>query len=217
MAADVVDGLLRRYLVETTVQRLAAYRKYREQSGPYWTVKGLERVHWRPLYDQVQVDIKLIEKHHYRTKAFQRTLTAVRTRFCGQVSLAEELLPLSVLKDFYVRHDAYARLALEYPDATVHRDALPWATVRAYRETFEGEAMPSTLVGCMRSALDRARRVAGQGYVSLSRACASATLVCAYVSLQCENLFRRQCWYRSSVPAANRSCRDVYPTTDFNV
>ena len=96
MAADVVDGLLRRYLVETTVQRLAAYRKYREQSGPYWTAKGLERVHWRPLYDQVQVDIKLTEKYR-RTKAFQRTLTAVRTRFCGQVSLAEELLPLSVL------------------------------------------------------------------------------------------------------------------------
>ena len=112
-AVDVVDGLLRRYLVATTVQRLAAYRKYREQSGPYWTVKGLERVHWRPLYDQVQVDIKLTEKYRRRTQTLQRTLTAVRTRFCGQVSLAEELLPLSVLKDFYVRHDAYARLALE--------------------------------------------------------------------------------------------------------
>ena len=160
MVADVVDGLLRRYLVETTVQRLAAYRKYREQSGPYWTVKGLERVHWRPLYDQVQVDIRLRrENRRYQSKVFERTLTAVRTRFCGQVSLAEELLPLSVLKDFYVRHDAYARLALEYPDATVHRDALPWATVRAYRETFAGEAMPSTLALCMRSALDRARRV----------------------------------------------------------
>ena len=124
MATDVVDGLLWKYLVETTVQRVAAYRKYREQSGAYWTVKGLERVHWRPLYDQVQVDIKLINKH-YRTKVFQRTLSDVRTRFCARVSLAEELLPLNVLKDFYLRHDAYARLALEYPDATLHRDALP--------------------------------------------------------------------------------------------
>ena len=52
-AVDVVDGLLRKYLVETTVQRVAAYRRYREQSGVYWTVKGLERVHWRPLYGQV--------------------------------------------------------------------------------------------------------------------------------------------------------------------
>ena len=52
-AIDVVDGLLRKYLVETTAQRVAAYRRYREQSGVYWTVKGLERVHWRPLYDQV--------------------------------------------------------------------------------------------------------------------------------------------------------------------
>ena len=73
MATDVVDGLLRKYLVETTVQRVAAYRKYREQSGAYWTVKGLERVHWRPLYDQVQVDIKLTEYKHYRTKVFRRT------------------------------------------------------------------------------------------------------------------------------------------------
>ena len=145
MATDVVDGLLRKYLVETTVQRVAAHRKYREQSGAYWSVKGLERVHWRPLYDQVQVDIKLIECKRYRLKVFQRTLSDVRTRFCAQVSLAEELLPLKVLKEFYLRHDAYARLALEYPDATVHRDALPWATVRAYRETFAGEAMPCLL------------------------------------------------------------------------
>ena len=61
-----------------------------------------------------------------------------------------------------MRHDAYARLALEYPDATVHRDALPWATVRAYRETFVGEPMPSTIAVCMKSALNRARQVAVQ-------------------------------------------------------
>ena len=39
-AADVVDGLLKTYLVESTVQRVAAYRKYREQTGVYWTVPG---------------------------------------------------------------------------------------------------------------------------------------------------------------------------------
>ena len=100
MPVDVVDGLLRKYLVQTTVQRVVAYRKYREQSGVYWTVKGLERVHWRALYDQVQVDIKLTETHNYRTKVFQRTLSDVRTRFCAQVSLAEELLPLNVVRDF---------------------------------------------------------------------------------------------------------------------
>ena len=137
---------------------------------------------------KVQVDIKLTERVNYRTKVFQRTLSDVRTRFCAQVSLAEELLPLNVLKDCYMRHDAYARLALEFPDATVHRGALPWATVRAYRETFAGEPMPSTVAVCMKSALNRARQVAAQGYVSVPRACASATLVCAYASLQCENL-----------------------------
>ena len=164
---------------------------------------------------KVQVDIKLTERVNYRTKVFQRTLSDVRTRFCAQVSLAEELLPLNVVRDFYLRHDAYARLALEFPDATVHRDALPWATVRAYRETFAGEPMPSTVAVCMKSALSRARQVAAHGFVSVPRACASATLVCAYASLQCENLFRQQCWFRSSVPAASRSFRDVYPTVDF--
>ena len=68
----------------------------------------------------------------------------IRTTFCAQVSLAEELLPLNVLKDFYFRHDAYARLALEYSDATMHQDALPWATVRAYRETVAGEKSDKT-------------------------------------------------------------------------
>ena len=165
---------------------------------------------------KVQVDNRLqVSYRRYSSKSFQRTLSDVRTRFCAQVSLAEELLPLNVVRDFYLRHDAYARLALEYPDATVHRDALPWATVRAYRETFAGEPMPSTVAVCMKSALSRARRVAAQGFVSMPRACASATLVCAYASLQCENLFRRQCWFRSAVPEASRSFRDVYPTIDF--
>ena len=59
---------------------------------------------------KVQVDIKLTERVNYRTKVFQRTLSDVRTRFCAQVSLAEELLPLNVLKDFYLRHDAYASI-----------------------------------------------------------------------------------------------------------
>ena len=203
------------YCSKYLVQRVVAYRKYREQSGRYWTVKGLERVHWRPLYDQVRVNVKLTEYRHYRTRVFQRTLSAVRTNFCHSVSLAEELVPLPVLKDFYVRHDAYARLALEFPDTTLYRDALPWATVRAYRQTFAGEPMPSTVALCMKSMLNRARQVALQGYVSLPRACASATLVCAYASLQCENFFRRQCWYRSSVTEANRSFRDVYPAVDF--
>ena len=124
-------------------------------------IKGL---HEMP--PKVQVDNRLqVSYRRYSSKSFQRTLSDVRTRFCAQVSLAEELLPLNVVRDFYLRHDAYARLALEFPDATVYRDALPWATVRAYRETFAGEPMPSTVAVCMKSALSRARQVAAQGFV----------------------------------------------------
>ena len=124
-------------------------------------IKGL---HEMP--PKVQVDNRLqVLTKRYSSKSFQRTLSDVRTRFCAQVSLAEELLPLNVVRDFYMRHDAYARLALEFPDATVHRDALPWATVRAYRETFAGEPMPSTVAVCMKSAFSRARQVAAQGFL----------------------------------------------------
>ena len=98
---------------------------------------------------------------------------------------------------------------------TVFWEVMPWATVRAYRETFAGEPMPSTLAVCMKTGFTRARQVAAQGYVSVPRACASATLVCAYASLQCENLFRRQCWFRSSITKANRKFRDAYPTVDL--
>ena len=38
-AADVVQMLRERYLVDTTVQRVNAYRYYREQKGEYWTAE----------------------------------------------------------------------------------------------------------------------------------------------------------------------------------
>ena len=100
VAADVVDGLLRKYLVETTAQRVAAYRRYREQSGAYWTVKGLERVHWRPLYDQVH------------SMAFHRSLLYHFLRFSDgrDSSMSFKTLLLTVIpKRYYCQSSVFQR------------------------------------------------------------------------------------------------------------
>ena len=52
---EVVQILLREYLVKTTEQRVLAYRRYREQRGEYWTVDRLELFAWEFLYSQVSL------------------------------------------------------------------------------------------------------------------------------------------------------------------
>ena len=51
---DVAQALLREYLVKTTGSRVAAYRRYREQCGEYWSTDKLERRCWEFLYQQVK-------------------------------------------------------------------------------------------------------------------------------------------------------------------
>ncbi len=50
---DVAQALLREYLVKTTGSRVAAYRRYREQCGDYWSTDKLERQGWEFLYQKV--------------------------------------------------------------------------------------------------------------------------------------------------------------------
>ena len=54
----VVSELMKRYLVEASVQRVAAYRLYREQISTYWTMRRLERLQWEYLYGLVTIDSK---------------------------------------------------------------------------------------------------------------------------------------------------------------
>ena len=49
---DVVDGVLSRYLVQTTASRIVAYRRYRENSVGYLKADELSRLHWEYLYGQ---------------------------------------------------------------------------------------------------------------------------------------------------------------------
>ena len=50
---DVVEGVLSRYLVQTTARRIVAYRIYRENSVGYCKADELSRLHWEYLYGQV--------------------------------------------------------------------------------------------------------------------------------------------------------------------
>ena len=61
--ADVAQQLLSKYLIDTTAQRVSAYRYYREQLGNYWTCDKLERSHWAFLYGHVSVGTHLSGKY----------------------------------------------------------------------------------------------------------------------------------------------------------
>ena len=67
-----------------------------------------------------------------------------RTQLCSVAGMVEERVPLEALADFWRRHERYARLPLEYPEASVLRDALPWGLVEAYRGTFNRSELPAT-------------------------------------------------------------------------
>ena len=218
---EVVELLLREYLVKTTHQRLAAYRHFREQTGRYLTKETLERLHWEPLYALVTTDTRLVLMQRRYSKRFDKKIRDLRTDFCLGVSLAEERVPEKSLIDFFRRHEAYALLPLKYPDATVYKDSLPKALIDAYRTTFTRQALPDTASACMkdtkRGSAWRALKVAkDSGYVAQPRACADAALVASYAMLKCEELFAYQCWSHSCLTLVQRECPKKYPTVDFN-
>ncbi len=55
----------------------------------------------------------------------------MRSRFCEHVSVAEELVPLRVLRNFYNKHCPQAALPLQYPGSTLLKDELPQSLVEA--------------------------------------------------------------------------------------
>ena len=165
-AAEVVDLLLERYMVKTTYQRVVAYRYYREQRSEYWTLEKIEASHWAFLYEQVPPEGSLVFTRG-RSKVSpgrQRKLEGIRRELCAQERIAEELVPVHVLQTFYVVHEAHAKRALRYADATVVRDALPSRVVEAYRVAWGGAVTSLKLVYCS-GALGFLGRVGGLGFL----------------------------------------------------
>ena len=172
------------------------------------------------MYALVNVDQPIIPPQRRFTKKVEAALTVLRVKFCEDAGLAEEALPLPVLRAFYMAHEEYARLRLQYPQATVFTDSVPWCLVEAYRRTYDGEALPDTASACMSGkgrAFVRAKRVAEEaGYVAHPAACAEACGAISYAMLRCEDLHHRQCWYRSRLTPQQWVPPVKYPVVDFN-
>ena len=191
---EVVRLLREQYLVATTVQRVNAYRYYREQRGEYWSTEHLEREHWQFLYDHVSLEQNLsrlpvqypAEGSQRMTAKVLRQLETVRAAVAAHTSTAEELIPVVNLAAFYVSHQIHARLHLQYPDATVYTDCIPLAVLNAFRSTFTGEVLTDTAAGVIGRpgralAAQRIARIAQQdGLIVHPQASADACLLAAY-------------------------------------
>ena len=66
-------------------------------------------------------------------------MTSIRTALGEAQGIAEELIPLEKLREFYKVHLDHLLLPLYCPEAVIYRDVLPWHLVAAYRDTFAGE------------------------------------------------------------------------------
>ena len=90
--AEVVTYLRREHLVETTVTRLQAYRRYREQAGDYWTKEKLEEQHCDWLYDQVPEDRAVFgDRAHKNTESRDKALMPINEAFKGVTNTGDEL------------------------------------------------------------------------------------------------------------------------------
>ena len=220
-AEYVVEQLMSRYLVEATCQRVAAYRCYREQLGTYWTMRRLERMQWEYLYGAVTIDTKYGGKNRHIRPTRLRALLAVRTSLCASMKLAEELIPLKVFDEFFVKHEEYARLPSKYPEARILKDTLPLSLIDAYRHTFAVDEVLPDVANKMFSPKEyrcswRAFQVAEvAGYIAFPRACGDAALVAAYAMQKCGELFSHQCMLGSRLTPVQREYCNAYPKVDF--
>ena len=84
----------------------------------------LEVQHWKILYAMVTLDtaavdlekVRRCEKYGWGRK-YAEQCTKQRAQLCEAIGIAEERVPLEVLIEFWQRHERYARLPLEYPEA----------------------------------------------------------------------------------------------------
>ena len=183
-AEQVVVALLERYMVESTAQRVLAYRVYREQRGLYWTSQKLEDEHWEFLYGLVSPDKNLARVHRTSGLAFTHVLEA-RGLFAQTMGLSEELIPIQNFVAFFMQHQWHARLGALYPDARVYKDCVRLDVVNAFRETFRGQVLPDAGFGVVRQGSvevrNRIAKVACDSrLIVFPKASAEACVVAAY-------------------------------------
>ena len=161
----------------------------------------LQRHHWDFLYSQVSLNHSIAgassTSHPRRMKLIQQ----VRTALCDEVSVSEEFVSPGALSEFYSRHEKHARLCLQYPTATVHKDSCPWAAVSLYQQSFRDQVLAESAPACLRGEVGEASyartlRVArDHACIVLPLASADACITVAFSMLKCAEVFKDQCWY----------------------
>ena len=139
---EVVGRLLEQYLVVTTVERLTAYRYYREQKSEYWSTERLVHDHWECRYH--------VRQYRASGKALDEHLFGVREVFARDRQIAEEFIPLPNLAMFYQQHHAHAMLPLIYPNAKCFVDSVPLCAVDILRQMLRDTVLPETAYAFMK-------------------------------------------------------------------
>ena len=176
---EVVEGVLSRYLVQTTASRIVAYRRYRENTVGYFKADELSRLHWEYLYGQAAalpeqnqegIDSSRRIPHKTitnKTKAYQLALENIRTGLAATLEVSEHSIEIPTLMAFYAENLNYARIPSLYPAARILKEVLPEDAITLYRKTFVGEDLGDTTAYLFQSKEYRggwrAQRVAQEG------------------------------------------------------
>ena len=166
----------------------------------------LEQHHWEYLYSLVSSEQKLGRDRHSGQQRMNctRILEAVRVSICAHLELAEELMPMDNLAAFFQKHEKYAQLALQFPEARISKDSLERCAVEAYEKILLVQELARTTHECMGKAghglFERSCSVARESSIIVfPRASAEACLVAAYVMAKCQEAFGRVSWLLSTL------------------
>ena len=134
----VVTELMKQFVVQTTCERVAAYKHYREQVSDYWIVAKLERFHWESLCARVKRNASLSHACRGRdSKVVERRLLPVRATFCKDLGLARVIpcTPIRLLGGLGAGAGARGRDTM----CIVPKVLSVWETLRLtlYRESCE--------------------------------------------------------------------------------
>ena len=147
-------------------------------------------------------------------------LQNVRVSICAHLELAEELMPMDNLAAFFQKHEKYAQLVVQYPEARISKDSLERCAVEAYEKTFLGQELARSTHECMGKAghglFERSCSVARESSIIVfPRVSAEACLVAAYVMAKCEEAFGRLSWLLSTLTGIQATFEKKYGLTDF--
>ncbi len=131
--AEIVEEVLRKFLVKTSRRGISAYRRFREQRGPGYDDFKLEMFQWPFLHERVAEPGWRKRKR----EPDEARLAPIRAALCEELALSEELMPSSARSVFYQEHEHQANLPKRYDTAVLVKDSISWTSVEAYRSALK--------------------------------------------------------------------------------